>query len=253
MLLRTVGPLALAMPPSAMQASTGPGAVSTCTAVLACSLALKHIAGHVCNQCHLFIASAPGWLSAVRCAALYDALGASLTSERVVLLLYTLLHGCPNFHEYCLVGAGCMRAAWWGHEDCRVVSGPAAAFRSLLGLQGCGGCVIDRATGTVCLDAVLGTPCQCCLLPQTPARRSFGAWCAPQVRSDLDTILLPLLELLYSAQERTANQVWRAHVGFRMGAGGLGRPARGGCTRASGRWRPRLRLPAHPVRRCTCC
>ncbi|KAL4432564.1 hypothetical protein ABPG77_000501 [Micractinium sp. CCAP 211/92] len=68
--------------------------------------------------------------AAISYAALYDALGASLTSERVVLLLYTLLHGCPNFHEYCLV------------------------------------------------------------------------------RSDLDTILLPLLELLYSAQERTANQMY---------------------------------------------
>ncbi|KAL4436850.1 hypothetical protein ABPG75_003989 [Micractinium tetrahymenae] len=68
--------------------------------------------------------------AAISYAALYEALGASLTSERVVLLLYTLLHGCPHFHEYCLV------------------------------------------------------------------------------RSDLDTILLPLLELLYSAHERTANQMY---------------------------------------------
>lgn len=38
---------------------------------------------------------------------MYEALGAALTSERAVLLLYTLLHGCPHFHEYCLVGSGC--------------------------------------------------------------------------------------------------------------------------------------------------
>jgi hypothetical protein len=62
-------------------------------------------------------------------AALFDALGSSLSSERAVLLLYVLLHSCPRFHEYCLV------------------------------------------------------------------------------RSDLDTVLLPLLELLYSAQDRTPNQV----------------------------------------------
>lgn len=68
--------------------------------------------------------------AAISYAALYEALGAALTSERAVLLLYTLLHGCPHFHEYCLV------------------------------------------------------------------------------RSDLDTILLPLLELLYLAHERTANQMY---------------------------------------------
>jgi hypothetical protein len=39
-------------------------------------------------------------------AALYDALGSSLTGERAVLLLYALLHSCPRFHEYCLVGWG---------------------------------------------------------------------------------------------------------------------------------------------------
>lgn len=61
-------------------------------------------------------------------AALYEALGDALSSERAVLLLYALLHGCPHFHEYCLV------------------------------------------------------------------------------RSDLDTLLLPLLELLYRAHERTPNQ-----------------------------------------------
>ncbi|KAL4457338.1 hypothetical protein ABPG75_012203, partial [Micractinium tetrahymenae] len=68
--------------------------------------------------------------AAISYAALYEALGASITSERVVLLLYTLLHGCPHFHEYC------------------------------------------------------------------------------SVRSDLDTVLLPLLELLYSAHERTASQMY---------------------------------------------
>lgn len=68
--------------------------------------------------------------AAISYAGLYEALGDHLTSERAVLLLYTLLHGCPNFHEYCLV------------------------------------------------------------------------------RSDLDTILLPLLELLYSAHERTPNQMY---------------------------------------------
>lgn len=36
-------------------------------------------------------------------AALFDALGGGLTSERAVLLLYALLHGCARFHEYCLV------------------------------------------------------------------------------------------------------------------------------------------------------
>jgi hypothetical protein len=41
--------------------------------------------------------------AAVSYAALYDALGRGLTSERAVLLLYALLHGSPHFHEYCLV------------------------------------------------------------------------------------------------------------------------------------------------------
>ena len=36
-------------------------------------------------------------------AALYEALGPSLTSERSVLLLYALLQGCPHFQAYCLV------------------------------------------------------------------------------------------------------------------------------------------------------
>lgn len=44
--------------------------------------------------------------AAVGYAALYNALGAGLTSERAVLLLYALLHGCPRFHEYCLVRGG---------------------------------------------------------------------------------------------------------------------------------------------------
>ena len=41
-------------------------------------------------------------------AALFDALGRTLLSERSVLLLYALLHGSPAFHEYCLVGGGCV-------------------------------------------------------------------------------------------------------------------------------------------------
>ena len=45
--------------------------------------------------------------AAISYAALYDALGPALTSERAVLLLYALLHGCGRFHEYCLVG-GCV-------------------------------------------------------------------------------------------------------------------------------------------------
>ncbi|PSC74556.1 dymeclin-like isoform X1 [Micractinium conductrix] len=68
--------------------------------------------------------------AAISYAALYEALGDALSSERAVLLLYALLHGCPHFHEYCLV------------------------------------------------------------------------------RSDLDTLLLPLLELLYRAHERTPNQMY---------------------------------------------
>lgn len=44
--------------------------------------------------------------AAVPYGALFDALGRTLSgnNERAVLLLYALLHGCSQFHEYCLVG-----------------------------------------------------------------------------------------------------------------------------------------------------
>lgn len=47
--------------------------------------------------------AALGGDAATSYARLYEALGAALTSERTVLLLYALLHGCPRFQEYCLV------------------------------------------------------------------------------------------------------------------------------------------------------
>ena len=53
-------------------------------------------------------------------AALYDALGAGLTSERAVLLLYALLHGCPRFHEYCLVRRGL--TGWLALAWCTLLS-----------------------------------------------------------------------------------------------------------------------------------
>ncbi len=49
--------------------------------------------------------------AAVPYGALFDALGRTLSNERAVLLLYALLHGSSRFHEYCLVGGGCMDIA----------------------------------------------------------------------------------------------------------------------------------------------
>ena len=42
----------------------------------------------------------------------------------------------------------------------------------------------------------------------TPHPRYPPCRCPVQVRSDLDTLLLPLLELLYCAHQRTANQLY---------------------------------------------
>lgn len=59
-----------------------------------------------------------------------------------------------------------------------------------------------------CKPAHTSIPCCCrCFIALLSRHRlTFSLSCQCQVRSDLDSLLLPLLELLYSAQARSPNQ-----------------------------------------------
>ena len=117
-------------------------------------------------------------------AALYDALGQRLATERgaerSVLLLYLLLHGCQAF---------------------QVCSRP-GRFRARQGG------FVRRFTWRLAQD------CSNACLGASSRFSSDGqwVWCLLQdyamVRSDLDTVLLPLLHMLYASDRRSASQLY---------------------------------------------
>ena len=198
-----------------------------------------------------FSGGADGGTCAVSFSRLYTALGAALTNERSVLLLYDLLHACPHFQNYVLVrrralvlsyppwGVPSQRlrlAAWapcsclcWspalhkviggshGHKGtCVAVSSvrQAAAPMHVLysSIRWCRWSLPDSRGTRLCAWINTGG---CCNLDPPWMRVHLGLRvrvnhkpCTLAPCSDLDTLLLPLLRMLYGAAGRAPSHLY---------------------------------------------
>lgn len=115
---------------------------------------------------------------------LYDALARDLTNDRSVLLLYALLYGCQPFQVLCRPRPVLLRMSdAFGRLLCASFARSAAS--QLTATPATSACV--RADAHVC---------------------HVNAQTYAMVRSDLDTLLMPLLRQLYDATRRAPSHMY---------------------------------------------